>query len=183
MLNLLEDREKKILRNLGLALGAVLVFLVFFSLPQKKRCSDALSHLEEKKREYRHFHQIAQEREAEWRRWQTAFIDIDELKLTYFYDGNQIPQQLRTDLEKVLNKAGTQASRISYTYTEFKKEEVKKVSVIFNIRGPYMSLKRFLLTVEELPKFLLVEKIDFQDIDARRGMLELKMTLAGYYEN
>lgn len=181
MLNLLEDKEKKALRYVGVVLGLVLIFLFLLALPQRKRYFSALSVLEEKERNHKYFEGIGQSREEEWHRWQEAFRDMDELKSQYFYAEKQIPQQLRIDLDQIQKKARIRASRINYRYTQFRREEIKKVSVSFNIKGPYITLKRFLLTVEELPKFLFVEKIDFLDIDSQRGILELKIVLAVYY--
>jgi hypothetical protein len=37
--------------------------------------------------------------------------------------------------------------------------------------------------VEEVPKFLFIERIDFLDIDTARDALELRVVLAGYYES
>jgi hypothetical protein len=61
--------------------------------------------------------------------------------------------------------------------------KIKKVSATFNLRGSYVSLKRFIHTVEEFPKFLLIERIDFLDIDTARDALVLRVVLAGYYES
>jgi len=55
--------------------------------------------------------------------------------------------------------------------------------ISFDIKGSYLSLKRFIHSVEEFPKFLLIEKIDFLNIDARGNVLELRVVLAGYYES
>jgi hypothetical protein len=44
-------------------------------------------------------------------------------------------------------------------------------------------LKGLIQLVEEFPKFLIVEKIDFLEIDDRSSILELKIVLAGYYES
>lgn len=181
MLNLLEDKEKKALRYIGIVLGLILIFLFLVALPQRKRYFSALSVLEEKERNYTYFQGISQSKEEEWNRWQEAFRDMDELKSQYFYEERQIPLQLRIDLDQIQKKARVRASRFNYRYTQFKREEIKKVSVNFDIKGPYIALKRFLLTVEELPKFLFVEKIDFLDVDSQGGMLELKIVLAVYY--
>jgi hypothetical protein len=83
-----------------------------------------------------------------------------------------------------LNKARINvSSRKRYGYVEFKGETIKKINVTFDIKGSYLSLKRFIHSVEEFPKFLLIEKIDFLNIDARGNVLELRVVLAGYYES
>jgi len=57
------------------------------------------------------------------------------------------------------------------------------VMVSFNFKGSYFSLKRFLSSVEEFPKFLIIEKIDFINIETQSGILGLRILLAGYYES
>jgi Tfp pilus assembly protein PilO len=53
----------------------------------------------------------------------------------------------------------------------------------FQISGPYALIKRFVYEVEHFPRFLIVEKVDFVDIQRQSGALKLKITLAGYFEN
>ncbi len=117
----------------------------------------------------------------EWKRWQEAGRDIDEVGKKYFYKDNDVFQQIRLDLQKIFNKAGIQVSQIKYDYAEIEDKKVKKVNVSFNLRGSYFSLKRFLDAVEEYPKFLIIEEINFLNIEAQGGTLELRILLAGYY--
>ena len=58
-----------------------------------------------------------------------------------------------------------------------------KVTATFQISGPYHLMKRFVHSVEIFSKFLIVEKIDFADINMQSGGLKLKIVLAGYYED
>jgi hypothetical protein len=44
-------------------------------------------------------------------------------------------------------------------------------------------MKKFIFEVERHPKFLMIEKIDFEDISAQGGEIELVIILAGYYES
>lgn len=181
--NFLNDKEKKILRFLCFLLAGVVLFLLLFSLPQRKGYFNALSSLTVKQKEYQHFNKISKERKREWLQWQEARRDMDDLRTKYFYDNKEIIKRLRLDLEKLLNEARIHVSRKKFDYAEFKKEEIKKVNVSFNIKGSYLSLKRFIHSVEKFPKFLFVEKIDFLDIDSGGRVLELKIVLAGYYES
>jgi Tfp pilus assembly protein PilO len=72
--------------------------------------------------------------------------------------------------------------QINYRYLDLEKVPIKKIVLSFNYSGTYAELKRFLAIVERFHKFLAVEKIDFQKADAESGVLNLKLTLAGYYE-
>lgn len=183
LFNLLEEKEKKTLRVLVVFLAVALLFLFFVSLPKKRNYAKSLSLLEIKQNDYQHFSEITRQKENEWRQWQAAFRDIDDLKKSHFYSGKDAIKQMRLDIQRILNRARIPASQKKYNYTEFKKEKIKKMSVSFNVRGNYQSLKRFIQSVEEFPKFLIVEKVDFLDIDDVGSVLELKIILAGYYES
>jgi Tfp pilus assembly protein PilO len=182
LFDLLEEKEKKTLRVLIVFLAVALLFLLFISLPKKRNYIKSLSLLETKQNDYQNFSEITQQKENEWRQWQEAFRDIDDLKKSHFYSGKDAIKQMRLDIQRILNRARIPASQKKYNYTEFKKEKIKKMSVSFNVRGNYQSLKRFIQSVEEFPKFLIVEKVDFLDIDDVGSVLELKIILAGYYE-
>lgn len=182
LFNLLEENEKKALRVLGILLIFSVLFLTLVSFPQKGSSARALSRLEGKQGEYQHFNGITQEKANEWRLWQAAYRDIDELKKSHFYSGNDAVKQMRVDIQRILTQARIPSSQKKYSYTEFTKENISKMSLSFNVRGTYQSLKKFIQSVEEFPKFLIVEKIDFLNIDAAGGVLELKIVLAGYYE-
>ncbi len=181
--SLLEEKEKRALRILSVLLVLALLFLLGISFPQKRGYFRATSLLESKQGEYEHFHGETLEKESEIRLWQDASRDIDDLKKSHFYTGKDAIRQMRVDIERILSQGRIPATQKRYHYTEFANESIKKMTVSFNIRGSYQSLKMFIKSVEEFPKFLLVEKIDFLDIDSRSGMLELKIILAGYYES
>jgi len=181
--NLFEEKEKKALRGVGVLLGLAILFLLLISFPQKRSSIRALSRLESRQSEYQHFNSLTLEKEDEWRQWQEAYRDIDELKKSRFYSGKDAVKQMRLDIQHILSQARIPSSQKKYNYTEFKRENIKKMSVSFNVRGTYQSLKGLIQLVEEFPKFLIVEKIDFLEIDDRSSILELKIILAGYYES
>ena len=183
--DLLEDREKKTLIVLCVMIAGVVLFLLLISLSQRRSYFNALSSLTVKQKDYDQLNKTKIEKEGEWIRWQEARGDMDELKKTYFYDDDKEGfKRLRLDLEQLLSKVRINvSSRKRYDYVEFKGETIKKVNVTFDIKGSYLSLKRFIHSVEEFPKFLLIEKIDFLNIDAGGNVLELRIILAGYYES
>jgi hypothetical protein len=108
---------------------------------------------------------------------------MDELRTKYFYEGKNVIQKLRLDLDRIFRQVRVPVHQISYVYVDFKGLKIKKISATFNLRGSYISLKRFIHAVEEFPKFLLIERIDFLDIDTARDALVLRVVLAGYYES
>ena len=183
--DLLDDKEKKILLVLCVMIAGVVLFLLLVSLSQRRGYFKALSSHSVKQKDYEQLDKTKVEKEGEWIRWQDARGDMDELKKKYFYDDDKEGfERLRLDLEQLLNKARINvSSRKRYNYVEFKGETIKKINVTFDIKGSYLSLKRFIHSVEEFPKFLIIEKIDFLNIDARGNVLELRVVLAGYYES
>lgn len=181
--SLLEEKEKRALKILSALLVLTLFFLLGVSFPQKRSYFRATSLLESKQGEYEHFHRETIGKESEIRLWQEATGDIEDLKKSHFYSGKDAIKKMRVDIERILSQGRIPATQKRYYYAEFANETIKKMTVSFNVRGSYQSLKMFIQSVEEFPRFLLVEKIDFLDIDSRSGMLELKIILAGYYED
>jgi Tfp pilus assembly protein PilO len=180
---LLSGRERKTLERL--TAGFLVAAALFFILAVRVRSGyfdsrDDLASLRERGR-------LAEKAEAdvkaEWQAWQEAQIDIESFRGKYFYDEKTVFQSLRTDLQRIFNQAGMDIPLISYRYSEMDKASIKKVVLTFNYSGTYANLKSFLAIVEGFPKFLAVEKIDFQRPEAGSGLLTLKLTLAGYYEN
>jgi hypothetical protein len=182
--DLFDDKEKKTLLVLWVMIAGVVLFLLLISLSQRRSYFRALSSQTAKQIDYDQLNKTKIEKEGEWIRWQEARQDMDELKKTYFYDDKEGFERLRLDLEQLLRQARLNvSSRKKYDYVEFKGETIRKVNVTFDLKGSYLSLKRFIHAVEEFPKFLLIEKIDFLNIDAGGNVLELRVVMAGYYES
>lgn len=181
---ILDQSEKKITGVLCLLLLAALFFLFFIAIGEKRAYFRALDFLSGDKASYEKLSREQSQKEEEWLSWQEASSDMDEIRAKYFYKNNDVFQQIRIDLQKILNQIGIHVSQIKYDYTELEKNKnVKKVMVGFNLKGSYFSLKRFLNSVEEFPKFLVIEKIDFINIETQGGVLELRILLAAYYES
>jgi len=177
----LSQDERKVLKIIVALLALVLLFLVFITLRGRNAYSRSFSLLSSKEKEYQSLNLSRIERQKEWQSWNKAVQDIEELKTSYFYGAAQNPNQLRLDLQKIFEESQMNVSQIKYTYTQFEKEKVKKVSISFNLSGSYFSLKRFIHSVETLPKFLLLEKIDFLETSVDGNFLTLKISLGGYY--
>ncbi len=181
LFDLLNETEKKIILALAALAAAAALFFFLGSLPQKRVYGRAQSSLKPTEARYDQASQKSLEKKEEWLRWQQAREDMEELEKDYFYEEKDVTPQLRLDLERIFSEAGVNISRLKYNYSEFKKENIGKVNVAFNLTGSYASLKKFIHTVEKFPKFLVLEKIDFLDVNPARQTVELKVTLAGYY--
>ena len=107
-----------------------------------------------------------------------------EIEKKYFYKEDKNINQLRLDLRKIFGAARVRVtSDLLYDWADLEEEKLKRVSVQFNLAGSYAALKRFIHQVEIHPKFTMVERIDFRDIDTQSGRIELRIELAGYYGN
>ena len=181
ILDSLSQKEKRVLKIATALLVLVLLILIFVALKGRNTYSRSFATLSSKEKEFQKLNLGKIEEEREWRKWEKSLLDIQELETSYFYDELKETNQLRLDLQKIFEESRMNVSQIRYTYTQFDKEKMKKVTISFNISGSYFSLKRFIDAVEKLPRFLLVEKIDFLDTSADGSFLALKMNLAGYY--
>jgi Type II secretion system (T2SS), protein M subtype b len=179
--DLLTDKERRTLVRLGAAaLLALAVFLVLLTRVRgglEKQRVEALqlrnSSLQAVK--------ARDEAKAEWRRWEEANRDLEELRSGYFYDPEEGGQALRLDLQQIFALAGTNITDLNYGYSDLEKEQVRKTVVTFTYGGTYAGLKKLLAVLEAFPKFLAIDKLEFPRTGSDGGRLSVRLTLAGYY--
>lgn len=184
LLNLLETGERRILIFLCVFLVASLIFHQGIALRQKHAYSQSVETLPAKQREVDNLKSINDEIKMEWLQWDEARQDIADIEKKYFYREDENINQMRLDLREILRKTRTQVvSDMIFDWGEWEGEDLKRVGAQFSIAGSYAAMKRFIHQVEIHPKFLMIEKIDFRDVDTQSGRVELQIELAGYYEN
>ena len=179
----LNGKERKTLERLAAAVLLAVILFVFLAMRQRTayfETQDAVKSLQDS---LRRGEKAQVETKAGWLRWQEAARDLDAFRTSYFYEEKTIFEKLRLDLRGIFGQCGMDVPLISYRYSDLEKVDIKKVVVTFSYSGTYAGLKKFLAILERFPKFLAVEKIDFQKSDTGSGVLNLKLTLAGYYEN
>ncbi|MDH7513374.1 MAG: hypothetical protein QHH14_10560 [Clostridiales bacterium] len=181
--NQLDEREKNRVRLLSLLALLSLAFMLLVSLGQRRSYFRLQNSLEAREKALAELETKRASGAAEWARWEGAFRDIEELKESYFYKEEEGINQLRLDLQKILAQSGVSAQSIRYEYANLEEGVVKKTSASFTFTGSYVVLKKFLEAVEQFPKFLMLEKIDFSKISGEGSALELRINLAGYHEN
>ena len=179
----LDEKERTRLRLLGLLFLVALFVFIFFSLGQRRSYKLNVERLQGRDKAAAAAEAKRAESAAGWAQWQEAFQDLQDLKKKFFYHEGQEASELRLDLEKIFSEAGISARSYRYNYVSLEKERIRKVNVTFTFAGSYPILKRFLQTLEQFPKFLLLEKIDFLKIGGDGTMLELRIVLAAYYAN
>jgi Tfp pilus assembly protein PilO len=179
----LNEREKARLRLLFLVFLLVLMFFFFISRGEQRGYFSLADELKAREKVYSDIEQHRMENAEEWAGWEEAYRDMGDLKKTHFYQEGEGVNGLLLDLHKIFAEAGITARSLRYNYASLENNQVKKINVTFNFTGSYLILKKFLDTVERFPKFLLLESIDFMKISGNGSILELKIVLAGYYEN
>lgn len=182
LIDLLNKKERKVLRWLTLVTFAALLFCFFGTASRRGHYLQMKDQLSTKEKNYQKLQEERISKKKEWVRWKEAQDDINGLKKEYFYRGKRGINLLRIDLQKIFTTTGVRVSQIKYEYVGFKNEPITKVRVSFEVAGSYPTLKNFIHVVEEFQKFLVIEKIDFVDLKAQGSGLTLRMGLAGYYE-
>jgi cell division protein FtsB len=181
--DLMRQKERKALLVLLLLLAAALLFYIFIARDLKGSYTQAEEGLASKREAFQRLDAERKDQKLEWRQWQQASKDIDKLRNRYFYSPDAIAQDMRRDIARIFQGADIPVPDIRYSYTEHGDQKIASGIATFQISGPYVQIKRFIFRVEKFPKFLILEKIDFVDISQAAGVLKLKITLAGYYEN
>jgi hypothetical protein len=178
----LDEKDRKRLRLLGLLFLVALFFLLFFSLGQRRSYFILVDQLKERQKNAASAEDKRGLSATKWGQWEQTSKDIQTLREKYFYHEGQ-ETELRLDLRKVFSESGVSSRSLRYNYASLEKEKIGRISVTFTFTGTYPILKRFLQALEQFPKFLLLEKIDFLKISGGGTVLELRIVLAGYYAN
>ena len=178
----LRQKERRLLIVLCLLLSLALIFYIFIARGMKESYTQAQERLAAQSRNFQTLDASRQEKKVEWRRWRLALKDMEGLRSEYFYDGETISQDMRRDILSIFREADIPVPDIRYLYSEGTNQQLGGATATFQISGPYALIKRFIYAVEHFPKFLIVEKVDFVDVQRQSGALKLKISLAGYYE-
>ena len=179
---LFERKERRILA--GLCLFFILALFYFFvvALGTKRSYHESLDLLADKKERARKIQETRVEKNAEWLKWDKTLRDIEELKAKYFYKEAEGISPLMLDTDKIFNSARIRVSQKKYDYADLEEGLYRIVRVTFETSGSYRALKEFIHSVETFPRFLVVQKIDFLDVDPFSGGLKVRVTLVAYYE-
>lgn len=177
----ISQKERKVLGLFCLILGLALFFYAFFTLGMKRSYSRSVNLLSAVQKDFQTAETSRAQKAMESQKWEQAQQDIQELRETYFYSDSEWVKDLMMDLQHILETSGIQHSRKKFDYVVFEKEEIRKVLVEFTVTGRYVPLKNFIHAVESFQKFLMIERIDFLDIDPQGQGIKLKIQLVGYH--
>jgi Tfp pilus assembly protein PilO len=179
---LLGRKDRRTLGVLCLFFVLALFYLFVVALGAKRSYSESLDQLADRKERAQKVEDARRAKNEDWRKWQKTLKDIQELKANYFYKEKEGISLLMRDTERILNGARIRASQKRYDYADFKEGVYRIVRVTFETAGSYTALKKFIHSVETFPRFLLVQKIDFLEVDPFSGGLKVRVALVAYYE-
>lgn len=181
LIELLSLAERKRLRGLGLVAGLlvllVIVSLFFWSYRLNGIRAEAVRLTSELERISKQNEQARQEFQS----WQETRKDLEELEATAFYRGADGLEAFRQDLKNLFQQSGLTVPPINYQYDETGKKQFNRMAASFAVRFSYPVLKKFLYRVETWPRILVLDQLNFQKIDNITGILDLRITLSGYY--
>lgn len=179
---LLDRKDRRILGALCLFLLLALLFLFIVALGEKRSHFESLDLLALKNENAREIEKARQDKNSEWLKWQRTLDDMKELKAKYFYNEEEGISPLMRDTQQILNSARIRVSQKRYDYADIKEGMYRVVRITFETTGSYTALKKFIHSVETFPRFLVIQKIDFLDVDPFSGRLKVQIALVGYYE-
>ncbi len=177
----LSPGERKLVSKLFIAAGVLLLVLacsLFYWSFRLKAVRQEAVFLE---KELSRIVEQIQSARTQFLSWRATLEDLDYFEKNLFYSGEDSLETFRQDLRRVFQQLGVVLPPISYNYDETSRKALKKLSASFNFRISYPLLKRFLYQVETWPRFLLLDQLNFQKIDNISGMLELRLTVSGFY--
>lgn len=179
---LLDRKDRKIIGLLLLFLIFALFYLFVVAFGAKRSYDKSLNDLAVRKEGARKSEKTKQEKNAEWLKWQRTLEDMKELKEKYFYKEEEGISPLMRDTQQILNSARMRVSQKRYDYADLDEGTYRIVRVTFETTNSYTDLKKFIHSVEEFPRFLTVQRIDFLDVDSLSGGVKVKVALVAYYE-
>ncbi|MBN2245809.1 MAG: type 4a pilus biogenesis protein PilO [Candidatus Aminicenantes bacterium] len=183
LINLLEKKERRILWFMGILIGLSLLFWFFVAQREKNSYFNSQIELTSLRTSAEKAKNESREKQIEWIQWKEAQTDFKKLRNRYVYQGEEALKNIRLDLQAILTKTGVEYSQIKYDYDYNEDAKINEVTITFTMKGSYIALKQFIHEVEQFPRFLALESIDFSDIDPQTGILTLKISLNGYYAN
>ncbi len=182
LFELLTHKDKNFLLVICLFLLAAGVFDLLFASAQKTKYYNATDRISKTKAALQTGEADLERTRDDWNKWSRTARDLENLKENFLYKESNILTQARLDLEKMFRGRGIPVPPLEYGYEEFEKEKIYLVRIRFIISENYSNLRQFIYTIETFPRFLILEKVDFLEVDVSSGILKLRITIAGYYE-
>jgi len=178
---LLTTRERRFVARLSLVGGILALILIFFFFFWGHRLNQVRSEAVKLTGELNKIVQQNEQYRLDFKRWQQTKVDLEEIKKKALYYGGDGLEAFRQDLKNIIQQAGLQLPPVSYQYEETEKKHFRRLAASFGLNFSYPVFKRFLYQLETWPRLLLLDQINFQEIDNVSGAFQLRITISGYY--
>jgi hypothetical protein len=182
LFDLLTERERRVAAVCGAVLAVAACILIAAAVRTRGAAVRAAADLGAAEASYQVLDRERNAVRTDWQAWTNARKDLATLKEIRFYDAAKGLQDLRLDLQRIFDASGFAATDVSYAYTDLVKGVVQKVTADFRFTANYAGLKRLLDAVERHSRFLHTERVDFLSMTKQPGVIDLRVSFAGYYE-
>jgi hypothetical protein len=181
MIDLLSPADRKTALVLGLLALSSVVFFLMVPLNKKAAYTKFQQTAGRNERRLTQMESDRTEKLQNRNQWLQTENDIQTLGASFVYT-NDSPTEMRLDVEKILRDNGIKTPPIEYDYEDYPEEGFKKIRMGFVVTAPYYGLRKIIHSFETFPKFLVLERIEFLDIDERGVSIRVRLRLAGYYK-
>lgn len=182
LVSLLDPRERRTVKTAAVIAGLVCAVVLVFAVRAQSGAGRAMERFRQADLLWKEALRSRDAAEAEFGRWTRAAADVGELGSTWFYDANRNFQELRADLERIFDEAGVVVSEIVFGDLELVKGRLRRTTAEFRINVSYPMVRRLLEIVENHPRALHLERVEFANAGNAfpGGGLEARIALSGY---
>ena len=182
LVSLLDLRERKAVKTVATIAGFVCAAALVLAVRAQVRAGRAAGRLGAAEIRAGAAARSRDEARREFENWRQAAADLRDLGSTWFYNSAKGAQEFRLDLGRIFEASSIIVPEITYNDLELVKGRLRRTTAEFRMSGSYPMLRRLLEAVENHPRALHLEKVDFVDIGgAAAGVLVVRVVLAGYY--
>ncbi len=181
LIELLNPKERKALQLAFLVLCLALVFLAFVLSWEKGRLSNLQGEVARRRKALEQAQTSLEKSKQNWLQWSATRRDLDELKSNWYYRGEDAIQAMRLDLGQVMSRAGLSLPPVQYSYQEVEKDLIGKVSFNFRLATSYFGLRTLVAEIESFPKFLCLERLEFQNVTDQGNRLDVRLVITAYH--
>ena len=182
LVSLLNLRERKAVKTAATIAGFVCAAALVFAVRAQVRAGRAADRLSAAEARAGEAARSRDEARREFENWRQAAADLRDLGSTWFYNPAKGVQELRLDLGRIFEASGIVVPEIAYADLDLVKGRLRRTTAEFRMSGSYPMFRRVLEAVENHPRAIHVERVEFVDIGgAAAGVLEVRIVLAGYY--
>ncbi|MFQ6083511.1 MAG: hypothetical protein ACE5WD_09140 [Candidatus Aminicenantia bacterium] len=176
---MLEEKERKVVVFL---IGLFLINSIFYFIFIRHKENDYFDSIDKYTNQRKVLQELTLKKEntrKEWLKWVHAREDIAQLRKTYFFGSREGIVEVRKELEKIARQARVNTGKIEYRYQSYEQEKIGEIDLSFSLISNYFRLKKIIKLIEEIPKFIILDKVDFVGSNPK-GEVNIRLNLSAY---